>query len=147
MRPLAAFLISPLSAIALALLIGFRTSADVDLVYAIMGVVVFIYPVLLFFQLIVAAPLRWYLARAGWCSIWIDGGLGGVAFGLPAAAYAELAHIGLGSESVDVKNPAAAAAIASLFGLVTGLSYGLLRLRDRQASLHPTTTELASRFD
>ena len=147
MRPVPAFLISPLAGIALMPVIGFRTSADTDLLAAILGVVILVYPVLLSLQLVIAAPLRWYFARRGWRSTWLDGGLGAIAIGLPAGAYIELSRVGWTGDSAEVTKSAAAILIATLLGMSIGLTYGLLRLRDRRASARPTATDLAARFD
>jgi len=80
MRPVPAFLLAPLSAILLMPLIGFSMEGD-----PITGMI-FFYILFLFTQLIIAAPLRWFLAKTGWRSLWIDSGLGAAALVVPTIA-------------------------------------------------------------
>jgi hypothetical protein len=141
MRSVPAFLISPLSAVVLMPLIGFRWRGNTELTNVISSFV-FVYLLFLCLQLLFAAPLRWYLARKGWRSVWIDGGVAVIAFVVPDAVYIFGSH-----GNADVPVPALGLAIGVVLGLVIGLTYGVLRLRDRRASQCPTPTELASRFD
>ena len=80
MRPLPAFLLSPLSAIPVMKLIGFSIEGDM------ITAAIFLYILFLFPQLIIAAPLRWFLAKRGWQSLWVDSGLGAIALAIPTAA-------------------------------------------------------------
>ncbi len=137
MRPAFAFLISPLPATALLPLVA-RIGTPDDRISSL----IFAYILFLFLQLIIAAPLRWLLAKNGWRSLWIDSGLGAVALALPTITYMVF---------VASKDPVfilvAALALVAILGAIVGLTYGLLRLRDRRASLAPTAADLAARFD
>ena len=138
MRPLPAFLLSPLSAIPVMKLIGFSIEGDMITV-AILLYILFLFP-----QLIIAAPLRWFLAKRGWQSLWVDSGLGAIALAIPTAA---LIPFSPQTKAFSVHLPPAGILVMAVLGAAIGLTYGLLRLRDRRASLVPTPADLAARFD
>jgi len=139
MRPVPAFLLSPLAAVALGKLIGFQISfgSPAD---AVLGILI-LYLLCVLLQLVVAAPLRLIFAKRGWQSAWLDCGLGSIALALPAAIWVATG----GNASVPV--PALGIALAAVFGATIGMTYGLLRWRDRKAARMPTPRDLAARFD
>ena len=122
-------------------LIGFSLEGDLSEGNLIVSGI-FFYILFLFPQLIIAAPLRWFLAKRGWRSVWIDGGLGAVAL-----VALTVACMPFSSKGAAVHLPPASILVAAVLGAAIGLTYGLLRLRDRQASLPPTPADLAARFD
>lgn len=145
MRPTPAFLLSLLVAIVLIWLFS-PWREPLPFTYTIFFLAL-LYFLLMFLQLIFAVPLRWYLARKGWRSMWIDGVLGGVGTGLPATIYVVLERTGHGTAVIEIHNTAAAVMSSTVLGVVIGLSYGLMRLRDRRVRAHPTAADIAARFD
>lgn len=143
MRPLPAFLLAPLSAFLVMPLIGFRMEGDPSEGNLIVTGI-FFYILFLFMQLVIAAPLRWFQAKMGWQSVWIDGGLGAVALVMPTIA---LMPFPLEAEGISVHLRPGMILVMAVLGAAIGLAYGLLRLRDRRASLVPTPADLAARFD
>ena len=139
MRPVPAFLLSPIPAVGLVLFfnISSRVFAYNPLLFLATSFVTQLLP-----QLVFAAPARWYLARRGFRSLWIDAGLGVAAALLVATVFLLLAPNRL-PDALLIR----AIAIAALLGGLSGLSYGLLRFRDRKASAASTPADLAARFD
>ncbi len=136
-HPVLAFLISPIPVVVL-----FPLVARVGTQGNRIGSIIFIYLLVAFLQLVIAAPLRWLLAKRGWRSLWIDTGLGAVALSIPTAIYAPFTE-----RSGGVAIMIGVVMVMAIFGAITGLAYGLLRLRARRASTKPTVADLAARFD
>ena len=137
MRPFFAFLISPLPVVALLLLIGVRLTGNRDPVQAAIA----FYTMLFVFQLIFAVPLRWLLARRRQQSLWVDSVVGGLACLLPVIGY-----FVLWPRRERLLILAAVVVGFTLQGAMIGVTYGLLRLRDRRARQAATPAELADRF-
>jgi hypothetical protein len=137
MRPLFAFLVSPVPAVVLLLLVGVRLIGNRDPVPA----AVFLYCLLFVLQLVFAVPPRWLFTRRKWQSLWIDAALGGLAGMLPIIGY-----LVLWPSSERLAILFGVVVVFTVIGAMTGLTYGLLRLRDRRAKQAITPTDLADRF-